>query len=115
MLHEELLVQNIVDEVGVDFYAGEIDSAKGCCAQIANSRRRNSNQDNFVFESPCGEFIQRHVGERDVGIGSRRAMKIDQQPAQIIGVHGQFWAELDARDSGITVDQNSLLSAQAQE
>ena len=60
---KELAIEDVVDQVGVDFDAGKIESAERRDAKVANARGRGADENDLVFECAGGNFFCARFGE----------------------------------------------------
>src|SRR5580700_4519465 len=114
MVDEKLLIQDVVDQVGVNFGSREIETAERRSTQVANSGGGRSDEHDLVFESAIRKFLQRRIGKRDVRIGARRAVVIHHKPADVVRMYNEVWPKFHADDSAAPIRQDCLFVGEAE-
>src|ERR1700730_5680685 len=82
---KEALVENIINQVCVDFDAGKIEAAKGRRTQVSDTGGGSADEHELVLECAGREFLLHRIGQGNVWIGSRGAVEIHHDAADSIG------------------------------
>ena len=105
-------IEDIVDQVGVNLNAWEIETTKGRDAKVTNASGRGADQNDLVFECAWRKCFLCGVSEGNVWVCPGRPMKVHKHPAHIVGMNRELMPKFDIEDSPRAIAEHGLLSGE---
>ncbi len=103
---QKSLIQDIVDDVGVNFDARIVGAAVRCGFQIADARRCCADEHKFVFKCAGREFSFHDIRHGIVGKGARGPTIVDCFHPDVVGDNPELRAKLDDGHAGLAILEN---------
>src|SRR5450755_2027278 len=103
-------MEEIVNDVSVDFDPGIIGEAIGSRLNIANACSCGTDDYDFPAEGTWDEFALDHVGHGIVRIGVDGSVVVDQGSTNIVGYDATLITELDVLDTSLAVGEEEIVA-----
>ena len=113
--HQEVLMENVVNHVRVDFHSGVVQASVRRGAEVADAGGRGPHEHNLVPKGAGREFVPRHVGNRNIRIGAHGALVVDHHAADGVGPDANRVAELDVYNPSLIKVEHGFFVRQIEE
>src|SRR5580698_228876 len=98
-----MIVQNIVDDVCMDFYPRVVCSSKRRGAQVADTRGSSSDEHDLSSKNLWVKLFFQDIGDRVVMKRSPRSLVVDQHLPKLVGAKRQLAAEINSHNSCLVI------------